>query len=110
MTRTRSLSPETTRLAAQAVAFARGQEADVLAWLERLGCRLVHRRNDTGEWILDGPSGVRAGFSRGLEPITAAVQLGVLFAGPFWPHVFLRLLETTDRLGRAQKQPSRASP
>lgn len=100
MTRPRCPSPETERLAAQAAAFAHGQAPEVLAWLGRLGCRIAHRRDEIGEWVLDGPSGIRTGLSRGLDAVTVAVQLGFLLAGPHWPFVFPRLMETADCLGR----------
>jgi hypothetical protein len=46
----------------------------------------------------EGPGGVKVGLQYGLDPVTALVQIGFLYAGEMWP--FLDFLREANKLVR----------
>jgi hypothetical protein len=46
----------------------------------------------------EGPGGVKVGLQYGLDPITALVQIGFLYAGEVWP--FLDFFREANKLVR----------
>jgi hypothetical protein len=46
----------------------------------------------------EGPDGVKVGLQYGLDPVTALVQIGFLYAGTMWP--FLDIFKDANKLVR----------
>lgn len=67
---------------------------ELVAWLERLGCRKVEK--DKTSATLTGLTGMRVGFTLG-DPCTLAVCTGFALFGPFWVQICPRLLERVNK-------------
>lgn len=75
------------RLAAMVWRSLDGDEAAVVDWLCRLGCRLVEApAGGRGAWILDGVTGIRCGLGY-LDPPSGVPLLAMLLFGEHWPAV-----------------------
>jgi hypothetical protein len=49
-------------------------------------------------FVGEGPDGVKVGLQYGLDPVTALVQIGFLYAGEIWP--FLDFFREANKLVR----------
>lgn len=90
------------------MAFCAGRHAEVVDWLQRLGCVLVHAEPGGTSWVLDGLTGVRCGLTV-CGPLDAFAMFGLLLAGVWWPQVFPRLPEMVDRAAKAAKKAAAAA-
>lgn len=87
--------PLSQRIAEKAIQFWRGEEADVIRWLESLGC--VVTRSQPGEYCLMGIAGCNSALTKG-DPNTIAVCIGFLLAGMYWPQVYPSLQSRVNAL------------
>jgi hypothetical protein len=95
------------RIAEHVWAFYTGQHAEAVAWLERLGCKVVRRDvNQHGaEYILDGLVGVRVGLVYpGGDPISVAVQFGFALGGGMWAAVYGGMMDAVKARWKADRQ------
>lgn len=79
------------RLAEQVWRFCSGEHAEVVSWLQRLGCTLVRaeQHDASYEYLLDGLVGVRSTLLYPpTDPASTFVIFGFLLAGGFWPQVY----------------------
>jgi hypothetical protein len=100
------------RVADQAWAFYTGRHAEVVDWLVRLGCKLIecHETSGSVQYTLDGLVGVRSAllYPSG-DPISgAAVPIGFLLAGMFWPQAYPGLLPLVNQRWSAQMKEVRS--
>ena len=82
------------RLVEMVFKFIDGDLDSFAKWLERIGATIERKNED--EIIFRGPSGIGTGLLRGMDPINAAVCIGLAVAGLFWPQVFPNLLKKVD--------------
>ena len=89
------------RLADQVWRFWKGDHAEIVGWLQWLGCTLVTSdvSDDYAEYHLDGLTGVRVGLLYGphTDPTSVAISFGFLLAGPFWPYCYPKALELVQQ-------------
>lgn len=88
------------RLVEKAMGLARGDVAGTVRWLTQLGCTVVHGTDD--EASVRGTSGIVVGFSRGIDPVNAAVTLAFGLIGELWPWVMPELLARVDTAWREE--------
>jgi hypothetical protein len=105
------------RISSMAMAFTEGREAEVIAWLERMGCTVTTRDDEVGEYCLMGSSGIASGLCRGEDPVTATVMINFLILGELWARPELcggEALALTNKAwaarSKAAKQKAACSP
>jgi hypothetical protein len=65
-------------------------------WLVRMGATVVSRDDSGTQVTLRGVTGVTVGLLKGLDPVNAAVQVGLLLAGQVWPRAFPSLMKRVN--------------
>jgi len=87
------------RLAEKVWRVQDGHSDEVVTWLELLGGQVMQRDgNPVHQWTIRGSSGVVSALTNPpSDPVTTAVVLGFLIAGPYWPMAFPRLLPVVNK-------------
>ena len=95
----------TERLVEKTFELFDGDIEGVTEWLLSIGCKDIEKTND--QVTLTGLTGIRSALTKGWDPVTIAVMLGMLTAGPFWVYLHPTLLKDVNKEWKCRNKEKR---